>query len=98
MKKWFWINIILKMFDIGTTYYCVKLQGFRVEKNPLVRWLFEHMGLDLASISVLIFFAFLMYILYQKGAETMLKIIATLMTLVALNNFIHIILHTFIRG
>ena len=92
MKKWALANIILKMLDMLTTYYCVAKHGLRVESNPIVRWVFEQIGLDAGSIVVFAFFSFMIYILYQRNAIWFLRIMACIMSFVVISNFIAIIL------
>lgn len=92
MKRWVWINVALKVLDLGTTYYFVRLHGLEVERNPLMRAAYGYLGLDFGSAMILAVFGLLMWLLCRSGSKTTLMIIAGLMALVVCNNFWHILI------
>ena len=90
MKRWAWFNVLLKVLDLGTTYYFVNIHGTVVERNPIVRAVFDRVGLDWGCVAVMAICGLMVYALYRCNASIAMRIIAALMALVVINNFYHI--------
>jgi len=96
IKFWFVANLILKFFDLGTTYYFVKKTDSGSELNPVVRWSFNVFGIELASVLLFCIVAFLAFRIYKSPSQVKAKIALVCLALVTffvvINNFVHIFL------
>ena len=90
MKTWATINIILKALDLATTYYYVNIHGTIREANPIIRFVYNNVGLFCGSIFIFMLFVFLAYTICKKGSLITMYIVCALLSLVVINNFYHI--------
>lgn len=87
LKLWF-ISLIVKLFDNGTTYYCVSKLGFEAEGNPILRWSMDKFGLDIALLVNYIVFAILTFLLCKFYSRNFLLFIIIISSIVVTFNTI----------
>jgi len=87
-----WINIILKLLDIGTTIYLVNIYGLYVESNPVMKYVMENCGLIPTMVGILLAYLVAVTYLYKKNRRGLLFVVMGLMTLVVIANTTSIII------
>jgi hypothetical protein len=84
-KKWLLFSVLLKFFDVLTTY--ISLQNGGIELNPVIVYLIGNFGITSGLLITFFFFTFVICFLKNKY---LFKIIIVLLTIVVINNLIAI--------
>lgn len=92
IAKWFWINVILKVLDVSLTLYIIESSSINAEGNPFIRYSIELYGIYPTMILIILGHTSLLYLLYNRNRESLLKIAALLMLIVAINNVFVVVL------
>lgn len=85
-------SIILKAADVLTSYFLIDKVGTEIEANPLVRWTIESVGLSAAMGLSFITTSLLVLLAYKINRIQALWIITVILSIVCVNNVLHLIL------
>ena len=91
-RFWFILGLLLKSMDLFTTSLIVSLFGIDLEVNPIVRMLFEHLGISISVIINLIIFVIAITVLLKKKYIRTLILVNLIMSVVVINNIYNLIL------
>lgn len=105
MNKFSWLNLsywwilIFKFFDCVTTFYALAYLEGTVEKNPIVKFCIDNLGLFPTIVNVylvnLLFITFLRdYCAKRNKGNIMMYLLAAMLTLVVANNVVVILLRS----
>lgn len=87
-KALLYINIVLKLLDVGLTTYIINTWGIMAESNVLIRNAINVYGFIPAMIAITVGYVGLVYLLYINNRRHSLFVVAGLMTLLVINNLL----------
>lgn len=80
----------LQVLDVATTWIILSHWTERAEGNPIVAFFFEHVGINVGCLLILVFKFVLVYLTYRK--QTGVKLISAVYTAIILNNLLFLYL------